>query len=193
VTGRSKEPDHRAREKTTRPKTSSVKSFRCIRRCAGLVRSVQHRQRRRRAAGDRAGSAAQSRPRDRSADDSAQQALFQRHDLPLYALVLIREGTIPKTSSGKIQRHAVRNGYLQGALEVVDHFGPLPQPSPETPMDEPPQLAIDAANPPLAAATAAETSAAAAAPEPPTPDLLRALIVEFLAQRLKQDRGLQRR
>jgi hypothetical protein len=33
---------------------------------------------------------------------------------------LIRAGSIPKTSSGKIQRHACRNGYLQGTLEVVD-------------------------------------------------------------------------
>ena len=35
-------------------------------------------------------------------------------------IVLIRAGSIPKTSSGKIQRHACRNGYLQGTLEVVD-------------------------------------------------------------------------
>ena len=36
------------------------------------------------------------------------------HDLHLDAIVLIKAGSIPKTSSGKIQRHACRNGYLDG-------------------------------------------------------------------------------
>ena len=30
------------------------------------------------------------------------------------AIVLIKAGSIPKTSSGKIQRHACRDGYLAG-------------------------------------------------------------------------------
>ncbi len=56
------------------------------------------------------------------------RVLNERHDLPLWAFVLIREGSIHKTTSGKIQRHAVRNAYLQGTLNVVNYFGPLPEP-----------------------------------------------------------------
>ena len=37
----------------------------------------------------------------------------------LDAIVLVKAGSIPKTSSGKIQRHVCRNGYLDGSLQVV--------------------------------------------------------------------------
>jgi acyl-CoA synthetase (AMP-forming)/AMP-acid ligase II len=33
------------------------------------------------------------------------------HDLPLHAVVLLKPATIPKTSSGKVQRHLCRSGY----------------------------------------------------------------------------------
>src|ERR1041384_4482875 len=42
-----------------------------------------------------------------------------QHELQVYAVVLIKTGHIPKTSSGKIQRHACRAGFLDGTLEVV--------------------------------------------------------------------------
>jgi len=38
------------------------------------------------------------------------------HELALSAIVLIKTRSIPKTSSGKIQRHACRDGYLAGTL-----------------------------------------------------------------------------
>ena len=38
------------------------------------------------------------------------------------AIVLIKAGSIPKTSSGKIQRHACRDGYLDGTLDVVGQW-----------------------------------------------------------------------
>ena len=41
------------------------------------------------------------------------------HELALDAIVLIKAGSIPKTSSGKIQRHACRDGYLAGSLSEV--------------------------------------------------------------------------
>ena len=41
------------------------------------------------------------------------------HELPFDAIVLIKAGSIPKTSSGKIQRYACRQGYLDGTLEVL--------------------------------------------------------------------------
>jgi amino acid adenylation domain-containing protein len=47
------------------------------------------------------------------------QAVADHHELQVYAVVLIKTGSIPKTSSGKIQRHACRAGFLAGSLEVV--------------------------------------------------------------------------
>ena len=40
-------------------------------------------------------------------------------DLPPDAVVLVRLGSLPKTSSGKIQRHACRAAFLNGDLRVV--------------------------------------------------------------------------
>jgi len=41
------------------------------------------------------------------------------YDLPPDAVVLVRFGSIPTTSSGKIQRHACRQEFLEGTLKVV--------------------------------------------------------------------------
>lgn len=41
------------------------------------------------------------------------------HELPPDGIVLVRFGSIPKTSSGKIQRHACRDCFLQNTLSVV--------------------------------------------------------------------------
>ncbi len=62
------------------------------------------------------------------------RAVAGEHDLNVDAIVLVRAGTIPRTSSGKIQRHACRNGYLAGMLDVVgqwksgDAEGPIGKP-----------------------------------------------------------------
>lgn len=41
------------------------------------------------------------------------------HEVPPDAIILVRPGSIPKTSSGKIQRHACRNAFLDGELRIV--------------------------------------------------------------------------
>jgi 8-amino-7-oxononanoate synthase/acyl carrier protein len=41
------------------------------------------------------------------------------HDVSPQAVVLIKPNSIPKTSSGKIQRHACRDAYLAGELAIV--------------------------------------------------------------------------
>lgn len=41
------------------------------------------------------------------------------HELPPDAVILVRFGSIPKTSSGKIQRHACRDEFLDGSLQVI--------------------------------------------------------------------------
>lgn len=41
------------------------------------------------------------------------------HELPPDVLVLVRFGSLPKTSSGKIQRHACRTAFLEESLPVI--------------------------------------------------------------------------
>ncbi|MBD2690471.1 non-ribosomal peptide synthetase [Anabaena catenula] len=47
------------------------------------------------------------------------QVITEEHEIQVYAVVLIKAGTIPKTSSGKIQRRATKARFLEGRLEVV--------------------------------------------------------------------------
>ena len=47
------------------------------------------------------------------------QAITREHDLQIYAIVLLKTASIPKTSSGKIQRRACRSGFVAGTLNVV--------------------------------------------------------------------------
>ncbi len=42
-----------------------------------------------------------------------------RHGIPVADVVLIRRGTLPRTTSGKVQRRACRAGYLDGTLARV--------------------------------------------------------------------------
>ena len=50
---------------------------------------------------------------------SIRQAVAKNHGLQVYAILLLRVGSIPKTSSGKIQHYACRDGFLNGDLIVV--------------------------------------------------------------------------
>ena len=45
--------------------------------------------------------------------------IAEQFELPLQAVVLLRRGDLPKTSSGKLQRHACREAYLAGAWQPV--------------------------------------------------------------------------
>lgn len=47
------------------------------------------------------------------------QTLWEHDSIRPYDIVLIKTGTLPKTSSGKIQRHLARTRYLADMLEVV--------------------------------------------------------------------------
>ena len=47
------------------------------------------------------------------------RAVTEHHDVHVHALVLIKPGTLPKTSSGKVQRHLCRAKFLAHELEVV--------------------------------------------------------------------------
>jgi natural product biosynthesis luciferase-like monooxygenase protein len=68
------------------------------------------------------------------------------HDLQAHAVILVRPGTIPKTSSGKIQRRACREAYLAGRFEAIASWSasleagpdsaPLDPPEPSANLDE---------------------------------------------------------
>ncbi len=47
------------------------------------------------------------------------QAVTAEHTLQVDAIVLVKTGSIPKTSSGKIQRHTCRTAFLNGSLNMV--------------------------------------------------------------------------
>ncbi|QQE72800.1 fatty acyl-AMP ligase [Brevibacillus composti] len=49
---------------------------------------------------------------------TARKAVAEAHELRLHELVLIKEQSIPKTSSGKIQRNACKQEYLSRSLSI---------------------------------------------------------------------------
>jgi len=51
--------------------------------------------------------------------EAVRRAVSLEHELPVDAIVLAQAGSIPKTSSAKIQRHACRKAFLEGSLDVV--------------------------------------------------------------------------
>ncbi|MCA9231127.1 MAG: AMP-binding protein, partial [Planctomycetales bacterium] len=51
--------------------------------------------------------------------DAIRKQVATEHELAVSAIVLIKARSIPKTSSGKIQRHACRDGYLAGTLAAL--------------------------------------------------------------------------
>ncbi len=76
-----------------------------------------------------------------AAFEAIRKRLATEHELAVEAIVLVRPNSVPKTSSGKIQRHACKRHFLDGTLEVVDqHIGWL-QPAVPAPNPEQPRLA----------------------------------------------------
>jgi acyl-CoA synthetase (AMP-forming)/AMP-acid ligase II len=47
------------------------------------------------------------------------RAVAEEHDARVHAVVLLRAGRIPKTTSGKVQRHACQASFLKGTLEKL--------------------------------------------------------------------------
>jgi amino acid adenylation domain-containing protein/non-ribosomal peptide synthase protein (TIGR01720 family) len=63
--------------------------------------------------------------------EAIRRAVADEHEVPVEDVVLLRAGTIPKTSSGKIRRTACREGYLAGRLEAVGTFARAERVTPE--------------------------------------------------------------
>lgn len=65
------------------------------------------------------------RPRKSNMDEvvnAVREAITLAHEIPVYSVVLIQPGTINKTSSGKIQRRACKQAFLDGRLRVVHQW-----------------------------------------------------------------------
>lgn len=54
--------------------------------------------------------------------EAIRREVVAEHEVPPDAVILVRPGSIPKTSSGKIQRHACRDAFLDRQLRVVDQW-----------------------------------------------------------------------
>jgi acyl-CoA synthetase (AMP-forming)/AMP-acid ligase II/thioesterase domain-containing protein/acyl carrier protein len=52
--------------------------------------------------------------------DAIRQAVLLEHEVTAHTIVLVQERSIPKTSSGKLQRPACRVAFLSGSLEVLE-------------------------------------------------------------------------
>ncbi len=74
--------------------------------------------------------------------DTMRRAVSAEHELALDAIIMIKNGSIPKTSSGKVQRHACRNGYLHGSLNVVGSWELADGEEPILPAEKPAKKAV---------------------------------------------------
>ena len=54
--------------------------------------------------------------------DSIRRQVSAEHEIPVEGIALVKAGSIPKTSSGKIQRHACRREFLDGTLDIVGQW-----------------------------------------------------------------------
>jgi alkylation response protein AidB-like acyl-CoA dehydrogenase len=75
------------------------------------------------------------------------EALALRHEIPLQAVVLIPTGTLPKTSSGKVQRRATRAAFLAGTLGALRVWSPPNVRATDLVVVPAPAAAADQANP----------------------------------------------
>lgn len=83
--------------------------------------------------------------------DAIRRVISQRHSLQVYAVALIKPASMPKTSSGKIQRRTCRVRFLEQSLQTVETWAAaeLPLNKPQTGqsnIDQPDAQSISIAN-----------------------------------------------
>ena len=59
---------------------------------------------------------------DRIVNAVRRQAIAQQHEVDAYAVVLVRHASLPRTTSGKMQRQRCREHYLQGRLKLIHQW-----------------------------------------------------------------------
>jgi acyl transferase domain-containing protein/acyl-CoA synthetase (AMP-forming)/AMP-acid ligase II/acyl carrier protein len=67
--------------------------------------------------------------------DAIRQAVVEHHDLAIQAIVLIQPGSLPRTSSGKVQRYACKELFLSNGLKLVEAWEAGGEPKPLTMAD----------------------------------------------------------
>jgi amino acid adenylation domain-containing protein len=60
-----------------------------------------------------------AKPNLEEVTNAIRQRVAEEHEVQVYGVVLIKPGTIPKTSSGKIQRRATKAEFLAGELQII--------------------------------------------------------------------------
>lgn len=68
--------------------------------------------------------------------EAIRRDVSREHELPVDVIALVKPGSIPKTSSGKIQRHACRDAFRSGTLVEVGRSGTLAAEPAQTPEPE---------------------------------------------------------
>jgi len=92
-----------------------------------------------------------NRARGKSFDEvfaAIRREVVAEHELSVDAIALIRARTIPKTSSGKIQRHACARDYMDGTLPTLAHWCSWPKEDVKPPLAAPLQAAAPVADAP---------------------------------------------
>ncbi|HEV2860059.1 MAG TPA: amino acid adenylation domain-containing protein [Pyrinomonadaceae bacterium] len=134
--------------------------------------------------------------------EAVRRAVAAEHELHAYGVVLIKTGSLPKTSSGKVQRAATRAAFLSGNLAVFAEsvLRESAEETPEPSLTRAALLALDAAErrEALAAyllgqtARQLRTQAAALDPaRPPSAFGLDSLMAVELGNRLGRDLGVE--
>lgn len=54
--------------------------------------------------------------------ESIRWAIFNQHLIDVYSIILLKPGTIPKTTSGKVQRSRCREQFLEKTLPILDQW-----------------------------------------------------------------------
>jgi len=133
-----------------------------------------------------------SRAKGKSYDEvflAIRREVAAEHEVQVDAIALIRARTIPKTSSGKIQRFACGKEYVAGTLPTLAHWRtgqalaakPAPKPPPQPPTVAAPTTA--------AKARTEEDREEAAIEAQPVPDIRTARIVMRQVKSVAQDRA----
>jgi len=106
---------------------------------------------------------------------SMRQAIAEQHELQLYAAVLIKPASMLKTSSGKVQRRASKEGFLNKSLDAVYEWTLSVE---ETPL---PLVATEERNVEQDATTGAQSQERATW----TKDTIQSWLVTQIAERLR--------
>ncbi|AGP41609.1 non-ribosomal peptide synthetase [Sorangium cellulosum] len=89
------------------------------------------------------GAAASADPAEIGA--AIQRAVADRHEVAIHAVALIKPGSLPRTTSGKVQRRACRARFLDGSLGTVWRSALEPPAGAGDEREEPPRTALERA------------------------------------------------